>query len=86
VRSAAADALVNLGSAAVPAILDRLTRPMPVSDSLLAARYALHRNGPHHTRAWLEPLLRSLNGTAAPVEAPSLAFRMLQEWQSWPGR
>ncbi len=86
VRWAAAEALVNLGPAAVPAILEALTRPMPVSDSLKAARYALHRIGPHHMQAWLEPLLHALDGAAAPAEAPGVAYRLLQEWASQPRR
>jgi hypothetical protein len=28
-------------------------------------------------------LLHALNGPAAPVEAPALAYRMLQECQTW---
>jgi HEAT repeat protein len=80
VRWAAADALVNLGPAAVPAILECLTRLMPVSDGLQAARYALHRIGPRHMQAWLEPLLHALSGPAAAAEAPGVAYRLLREW------
>jgi HEAT repeat protein len=85
VRWAAADALVNLGPEAVPAILECLTHLMPVDDSLHAARYALHRIGPHHMQAWLDPLLHALNGSAAPAEAPGVAYRLLREWQNRPG-
>jgi HEAT repeat protein len=79
VRWAAADALISLGPPAIPAMLDRLARYLPHDDSYQAAYHALHSltgEGPSR----LTPLLKALRGPSAPAEAPSVAFRLRQEW------
>jgi len=80
VRWAAADALINIGVVAVPKILERLSRYSPMDDTCQAAYHALHRIGSAETQKQLQPLLKALRGPAAPVEAPMVAYRLLQAW------
>ena len=85
VRWAAADALVAIGLPAVPEILERLARYAPVDDTYQAAYHALHRLGAADVQRKLQPLLKALRGPAAPVEAPMLAYHLLQEWKAEKG-
>ncbi len=83
VRWAVADALPNLGAAAVPKILDRLARYVPVDDVYQAASHALRRIAMgSDLRVRLDPLLKALLAGTAPVEVPMLAYRLLQEWET----
>jgi len=82
VRWAAADALAAIGLPAVPAILERLARYAPMDDMYQAAYHALHRIGLAETQRQLQPLLKALRSPAAPVEAPMVAYRLLQGWET----
>ena len=82
VRWAAADALIGIGLPAVPPILERLSRYAPMNDIYQAAYHALHRIGTAEVQRRLQPLLMALRGPAAPVEAPMVAYRLLQEWET----
>jgi hypothetical protein len=70
-----------MGSPAVPEILERLLHFVPVDDTYQAAYHALHQIGSGEMQTRLQPLLNALRGPAAPVEAPSVAYRLLQAWE-----
>jgi hypothetical protein len=53
-----------------------------MDDTYQTAYHALHRIGTAETQHRLQPLLKALRGPAASVEAPMVAYRLLQEWES----
>ncbi len=81
VRWATASVLANLDAQAIPYILRDLIR-RPLSEPYRQAVYhALHAMPAHHTRIYLQPLLEALQGSAASVQAPAIAQKMLAEWK-----
>ncbi len=81
VRWAVAEALVAIGEPAVPKILDRLSRYTLTEDVRQVAYHALHQMPSRLVQARLHPLLDALRSPAAAVEAPGVAYRLLQTWQ-----
>ncbi len=82
VRWAASDVLAQWGDWTVPTILERLSRHTLSDGARQAAYHALHKMAltkEHQER--LHPLLEALNGPAAFVEAPGMAFHLLQLWE-----
>jgi HEAT repeat protein len=79
VRWATARALANLEWNAVPAILEFLTHTN-INDPLReAAHHALNSMTDHSIRRRLDPLIQALEGSAAAIEAPLIAQRLLQD-------
>jgi len=81
VRWASADSLAQLGEAAVPATLVMLTHHEMEEQFRQAAIHALHGVRSQRVQDRLKPLLDSLRGPNAGVEAPMLAQRLLAEWE-----
>jgi HEAT repeat protein len=82
VRWATASVLASLDAQAIPYILRDLIR-RPMSETYRQAVYhALHAMPSRHTRIYLQPLLEALQGSAATVQAPAIAQKMLAEWKS----
>jgi len=80
VRWATASVLANLDATAVPAILNVLTR-QPINEPFRQAAYhSLHAMPSKQTREYLEPLLLALRSPSAPVQAPLIAQRLLEDW------
>lgn len=80
VRWATADVLAKLGEEGVPATLTMLSR-YPLSEQFRRAAYhALHGVVSNQTRKRLKPLLDSMRGPAASVEAATVAQKLLMEW------
>lgn len=82
VRWAAAEALVAIGEPAVPKILERLSRYTLSEEVRPVAYHALHQMPSRRVQARLQPLLDALRGPAAAIEAPGVAQRLLQTWES----
>jgi HEAT repeat protein len=81
VRWATAGVLAGLDAQAIPSILRSMIR-QPMNEPYRQAVYhALHAMPFHHTRIYLQPLLEALQGSAASVQAPAVAQRMLAEWK-----
>jgi len=81
VRWAAANVLAGLDAAAVPHIL-RILIARPMKESYRQAIYhALHGMPSHRTQERLQPLLAALRGPAPSVQAPTVAQKMLADWQ-----
>jgi hypothetical protein len=81
VRWATASVLASLDAQAIPYIFRSMIR-QPMSEPYRQAVYhALHAMPSHHTRIYLQPLLEALQGSAASVQAPAVAQKMLAEWK-----
>ena len=81
VRWATADVLARLGKRGVPATLTILSQLKITEQSRQAAYHALHGITSHRVRERIKPLLDALHGSAASVEAPAIAQRLLMEWE-----
>lgn len=82
VRWATASVLASLDAPAIPYILRDLIR-RPMSETYRQAVYhALHAMPSRHTRLYLQPLLEALQGSAATVQGPAIAQKMLAEWHN----
>ncbi len=81
VRWATADVIAHLGEDAVPATLTMLNRYKLDEQFRHAAYHALHGITSYRVQKRLKPLLDALHGSAASVEAPMLAQRLLAEWK-----
>jgi len=84
VRWATSDLLARLGSQAVPAILEEISRG-PLNEPARQVTYhALHgmRGKVLHSR--LAPLIEALHGFGADLLAPMTAQKMLMDWEKQP--
>jgi HEAT repeat protein len=82
VRWATASVLASLDAPAIPYILRDLIR-RPMTETYRQAVYhALHAMPSRHTRIYLQPLLEALQGSAATVQGPAIAQKMLAEWKN----
>lgn len=84
VRWATASVLASLDAQALPFILRALIRRPLTEPYRQAVYHALHAMPSHHTRIYLQPLLEALQGSAAGVQAPAIAQKMLAEWKPEP--
>ena len=82
VRWASADVLAQLGAEAVPATIAMLTHHKLDEQFRQAAFHALNGIASHRVKERLKPLLDALRGPAASVEAPMLAQRLQEEWET----
>lgn len=82
VRWASADALARIGPPAVPATLVVLSQNTLSTPVRQAAYHALHGVFSRRLRERLKPLLEILQSPAGNVEAPAIAKRLLEEWDS----
>lgn len=80
VRWTTARVLARLDSAAVPAILEMLSRSKLSEPLREAAYHALHAMPSRQTQERLQPVLTALTGPAASVQAPQEAQRLLRTW------
>lgn len=80
VRWATADVLARLGIQGVPATLTILSQQNFTEQSRQAAYHALHGITSRRIQRRLKPLLGALHSSAASVEAPVIAQRLLLEW------
>ncbi len=81
VRWATADVLAQLGVRAVPATLRIISQGKLNEQSRQAAYHALHGISSRQIQKRIKPLLDALHGTAASIEAPSVAQHILMEWE-----
>lgn len=86
VRWATSDALVHLGTQAIPAILTILSRYILNEPSRNAAYHALHGILSASTQEYIKPLLDALHGSAPDIEVPIIAQRLLLDWDKSDGK
>ena len=80
VRWTTARVLASMDSPAIPCIL-HLVAHHPLDEPFRQACYhALHAMPSQRTQEYLRPLLEALSSSTASVQAPRLAYVMLQEW------
>jgi hypothetical protein len=82
VRWASADTLVRIGPPGVPATLAVICRSELSNHTCQAAYHALYGVYSRRLRERLKPLLDALQSSTASSEAPAIACRLLQEWES----
>ena len=82
VRWATADALARIGPQAVPATLGVISRATMTTQTRQAAYHALHGVLSRRTRERLKPLLEALQSPSGSAEAPAIARRLLDEWET----
>ncbi|MGW8249511.1 MAG: HEAT repeat domain-containing protein, partial [Anaerolineales bacterium] len=82
VRWASADTLARIGPPAIPATLSVISRTRLNAQTRQSAYHALHGIYSRRLRERLRPLLDALQSTSASIEAPAIAFRLLQEWDA----
>jgi HEAT repeat protein len=80
VRWASADTLARIGPPAIPATLAVISRTELNTHTRQSAYHALHGVYSRRLRERLRPLLDALQSSSASVEAPGIAYRLLQEW------
>ena len=84
VRWATANLLARLGSQAVPAILEEISRGPLDEPARQVTYHALHGMRGKDLRSWLAPLVEALHGFSADLAAPMLAQKMLDDWEEQP--
>jgi len=82
VRWATADALARIGPQAVPATLSVISRARLTTQTRQAAYHALHGVLSRRLRERLKPLLEALQSPSGSAEAPAIARRLLNEWDT----
>ena len=82
VRWATADALARIGPQAVPATLEVISRATMTSQTRQATYHALHGVLSRRLRERLKPLLEALQSPSGSAEAPTIARRLLDEWET----
>ena len=86
VRWATADALAHLGVHAIPAILTILSR-YPLNElTRQAAYFALHGILSASAQERIKPLLDALHGPTPSIEVPTIAQRLLLDWDKSDGK
>lgn len=81
VRWATSGLLARMGSRAVPAILQEISRGPLDEPARQAAYHALHGMTGHNLPARLEPVLDALHGPGSDLRAPLSAQKLLADWQ-----
>ena len=85
VRWATSNLLARMGSRAVPAILEEISRKPLDEPSRQAVYHALHSMSGEDLRNRLAPILEALHGLGADLLAPIIAQKMLADWEEQPG-
>ncbi|MEN8173571.1 MAG: HEAT repeat domain-containing protein [Chloroflexota bacterium] len=80
VRWATSDVLAHMGASGVQATLAILSRHRMNEPMRQAAFHALHGIASRKVQKRIKPLVDALRGSAASIEAPVIAQRLLMEW------
>jgi HEAT repeat protein len=82
VRFAAAEALAEIGSEALPCVLDRLSRHAASESVRQAARHLINTVHADDLKARLQPLLDVLYAPGGSSQVQVVAARLLQAWRN----